>query len=313
MASILTLTLNPTIDVSTSVERLTPVHKLRCGPARRDPGGGGVNVARVIHRLGGDVVAVYPAGGLIGALLHKLADDEGVQSRAVPIAEETREDFTVAEETSGQQYRFVLPGPRLNESEWRACLDAVLSFEGGRPQFIVASGSLPPGVPAEFFRALARAAREKSAKLVVDSTKPVLKAALEEGIHLIKPNLRELRDLMDERLVSKEEWIGASRRLIAANGVERVALTLGERGALLVTRDEAWFAEGLPVKPVSSVGAGDSFLGAMVWALNSSHSLPEALRYGIAAGSAAVLAPGTGLCSKDDVKRLLAEVKVEPA
>ncbi|MGZ5917966.1 MAG: 1-phosphofructokinase family hexose kinase, partial [Methyloceanibacter sp.] len=145
------------------------------------------------------------------------------------------------------------------------------------------------------------------------STKPVLKAALEEGIYLIKPNLRELSDLVEEPLVSKEEWIGASRRLIAANGVECVALTLGERGALLVARDEAWFAEGLPVKPVSSVGAGDSFLGAMVWALNSSHSLPEALRYGIAAGSAAVLAPGTGLCSEDDLERLLAEVKVEPA
>jgi len=312
MASILTLTLNPTIDVSTSVERLAPVHKLRCGPARRDPGGGGINVARVIHRLGGDVVAVYPAGGLIGALLRKLTDEEGIQSRTVPVAEETREDFTVLEEVSAQQYRFVLPGPRLSEREWRDCLDAILSIEE-RPQFIVASGSPPPGVPADFLRELARAARAKGAKLVVDSTKPVLKAALEEGVHLIKPNLREFRDLVDEPLASKEEWIDASRRLIAAKGVERIALTLGELGALLVTRDEAWFAEGLPVKPVSSVGAGDSFLGAVVWALSSGHGLPEALRYGVAAGSAAVLTPGTGLCSRDGVNRLLAEVRVEPS
>jgi len=310
MASILTLTLNPTIDVSTSVERLAPIHKLRCGPARRDPGGGGINVARVIGRLGGDVAAVYPAGGLIGALLRKLTDEEGVQSRTVPIAEETREDFTVLEETSGQQYRFVLPGPRLSECEWRACLDAVLSFDGS-PQFIVASGSLPPGVPAEFFKALAKAARQRSAKLVVDSTRPVLKAAIEEGVHLIKPNLREFRELMDEPLGSRVEWIDAARRLIAARGVERIALTLGDRGALLVTHDEAWFAEGLPVKPVSAVGAGDSFLAAMVWALSSGHSHQEALRYGVAAGSAAVLTPGTGLCSRDDVKRLLTEVKVE--
>lgn len=310
MVSILTLTLNPTIDVSTSVERLAPLHKLRCGPARRDPGGGGINVARVIRRLGGDVAAVYPAGGLIGALLRKLTDEEGVQSRTVPIAEETREDFTVLEEMSGQQYRFVLPGPRLSECEWRACLDAILSFEG-RPQFIVVSGSLPPGVPPEFLRALAKAARHKSAKLVVDSTKPVLKAAIEEGVHLIKPNLHELGNLVDESLASKEEWIDAARRLIAANGVEHVALTLGERGALLVTRDEAWFAEGLPVKPVSSVGAGDSFLGAMVWALSSGHDFQEALRYGVAAGSAAVLTPGTGLCSEADVKRLFTQVKVE--
>lgn len=310
MASILTLTLNPTIDVSTSVERLLPVHKLRCGPARRDPGGGGINVARVIHRLGGDVAAVYPAGGLIGALLRKLTDQEGVPNRTVPIIEETREDFTVLEEVSGQQYRFVLPGPRLSEPEWRGCLDAVLSFEG-HPQFIVASGSLPPGVPAEFFRTLTRAATQRGAKLVVDSTKPVLRAALEEGVHLIKPNLRELRELVDEPLASRKEWLDASRRLIAAHGVEHIALTLGERGALLVTRDEAWYAEGVPVKPVSSVGAGDSFLGAMVWALSSGHGLPESLRYGVAAGSATVLTPGTGLCRRDDVERLLTDVKVE--
>lgn len=311
MARILTLTLSPAIDVSTSVERLMPVHKLRCGPVRRDPGGGGINVARVIHRLGGDVAAVYPAGGLIGALLHKLADAEGVRSHTVPIAEETRENFTVVEGVGSQEYRFVLPGPQLSEGEWRACLEAVVGA-GERPDFIVASGSLPRGVPAEFFRVLAKTAKERGTKLVLDSTKPVLMAALEEGIHLIKPNLREFRELMDEPLMSRREWIDAARRLIA-RGVERVALTLGDRGALLITREEAWFAEGLPVKAISSVGAGDSFLGAMVWALSAGHSLPDALRYGIAAGSAAVLAPGTSLCSAHDVKRLLQEVEVEQA
>jgi 6-phosphofructokinase 2 len=311
METILTLTLNPTIDVSTSVGRLAPIHKLRCGPARRDPGGGGINVARVVRRLGTEAIAVYPTGGLIGALLHKLTSEEGVQSRTVPIAEETREDFTVFEEASGQQYRFILPGPHLTEQEWTACLDAVLSFEG-RPRFIVASGSLPPGVPADFFASLAKAVRQKGAKLVVDSTRPVLKAALQEGVHLIKPNLNELRDLLDEPLASRPEWLDAARRLIAAHGLERIALTLGEGGAMLVARDEAWFAEGLPVKPVSSVGAGDSFLGAMVWALNAGRSNEEALRYGVAAGSAAVLAQGTALCSKADVERLLVEVKVAP-
>lgn len=311
MARILTLTLNPTIDVSTSVDRIAPVHKLRCGPARRDPGGGGLNVARVVKRLGGDVAAIYPAGGLIGALLHRLADEEGVASRVVPIVEETRENFTVIEAASGQEYRFVLPGPQLSEGEWRVCLDAVLS--AGAPEFIVASGSLPPGVPADFFRILAKAARQRGAKLVIDSTKPVVEAAMAEGIHLIKPNLREFCELIDAQLTSRREWIDAARGLIATRNVERVALTLGDRGALLVTEKEAWFADGLPVKPVSSVGAGDSFLGAMVWSLSSGHELPEALRYGIAAGSATLLAPGTHLCSVEDVQRLLYEVNVVPA
>jgi len=311
MASILTLTLNPTIDVSTSVARLEPIHKLRCGPVRRDPGGGGINVARVVRRLGSDVVAVYPAGGMIGALLRKLTDMEGVQSQTVTIAEETREDFTIVEEASGQQYRFVLPGPQLSEAEWRSCLQTITALDGGL-SFIVASGSLPTGVPPDFFGVLAGIAKEKGAKLIVDSTKPVLQAALKKGVHLIKPNLREMRDLMDAPLASKAEWIDACRRLIAAGGVEFVALTLAEGGALLVGRDEAWMAEGLPVKLVSAVGAGDSFLGAYVWALSSGHAPRDALRHAIAAGSAALLTPATDLCRKDDFERLLPQVKVEP-
>jgi 6-phosphofructokinase 2 len=311
MASILTLTLNPVIDVSTSVARLEPIHKLRCGPVQRDPGGGGINVARVVRRLGSDVVAVYPAGGLIGALLRKLTDAEGVQSRTVAIAEETREDFTVFEEENAQQYRFVLPGPQLSEAEWRACLETISSFDGPL-SFIVASGSLPPGVPPDVFGVLADAAKAKGAKLVVDGTKPVLQAALEKGVHLIKPNLREMRDLMDEPLAGKPEWIDACRRLVAAGGTELVALTLAEGGALLVGREQAWFAEGLPVKMVSAVGAGDSFLGAFVWAMSRGHPPQEALRHGIAAGSAALLTPATDLCLKADVERLLPGVKVVP-
>jgi 6-phosphofructokinase 2 len=311
MASLLTLTLNPSIDVSTSVRHLEPIRKLRCGAVQRDPGGGGINVARVVRRLGRDVVAVYPTGGLIGALLRKLTDAEGVQSRTVAIAEETREDFTVFDEASGEQYRFVLPGPRLSEAEWRSCLQTI-SAHDGELAFIVASGSLPPGVPPDFFGALAQIAKEKGAKLVIDSTKPVLQAALKRGVHLIKPNLREMRDLMDAPLATKPEWMEACRQLIASGGAEFVALTVGEGGALLVGPDKAWMAEGLPVKLVSAVGAGDSFLGAYVWAICSGHAPQEALRYGIAAGSAALLTPATGLCRKEDVERLLPQVEVKP-
>ncbi len=310
MASILTLTLNPTIDVSTSVAHLEPVHKLRCGPALRQPGGGGINVARVVRRLGSDVVALYPAGGLIGALLRKLTDAEGVQSHTVVIAEETREDFTVYEEAGAQQFRFVLPGPRLSEPEWRACLETISSFDSPL-SFIVASGSLPPGVPPDFFGVLAEVAKAKGAKLVVDSTKPVLQEALKKGVHLIKPNLREMRDLMGEPLASRAERIDACRRLVASGGAEFVALTVAEGGALLVGREETWFAEGLPVTLVSAVGAGDSFLGAFVWALSSGHAHRDALRHAIAAGSAALLTPATDLCRKEDVERLLPQVKVE--
>jgi 6-phosphofructokinase 2 len=311
MARILTLTLNPTIDVSTAVDEMVPVHKMRCGAVRRDPGGGGINVARVVRRLGSDVVATYPTGGLIGALLRKLTDEEGVQSRTVPIAQETRENFTVLDQETGEQFRFVLPGPELSEAEWRACLEAARCTDG-TVAYIVASGSLPPGVPSDVFGVLAEIAQSCGARLVVDTTKPGLQAALKRGVHMIKPNLREMRDLMDEPMQTPADWIAAGRRLVAAGGVEFVALTVAEHGALLIGGDGAWHAKGLSVELVSAVGAGDSFLGAVVWALDQGHAPHEALRHGVAAGSAALLTPATGLCRKEDVERLLGEVEVTP-
>lgn len=309
MAGILTLTLNPTIDVSTAVEEMVPVHKMRCSTVRRDPGGGGINVARVVRRLGSDVVAVYPTGGLIGELLRKLTDEEGVQSRTIPIAQETRENFTVLEEETGEQYRFVLPGPEVGKVEWRACLDSVRCYDRAAG-YIVASGSLPPGVPAEVFGELAEIAQECGAKLLVDTTKPGLQAALKRGVHMIKPNLREMRDLMGEPMQTAADWIAAGRRLVAAGGVEFVALTVAEHGALLIGRDGAWHAKGLHVEIISAVGAGDSFLGAVVWALDKGHAPHEALRHGVAAGSAALLTPATELCRKEDVERFIEQVEV---
>ncbi len=179
-------------------------------------------------------------------------------------------------------------------------------------EFIVASGSPPPGLPQDFLAVLAATARAKGAKFVVDSTGPVLAAALKEGVHLIKPNLREMSELTGEPLAGKAEWVDVSRRLVAAGGAEFVALTVAEHGALLVGRDEAWYAEGLPVEMVSAVGAGDSFLGALVWALSSGLGPRDALCHGVAAGSAALLRPATDLCHKEDVERLLPAVKVVP-
>ena len=154
MADIVTLTINPAIDASTSVDQLAPFHKMRCSPARRDPGGGGINVARVAKRFGADVCAIYTMGGTLGQLLRRLLQQEEVTGFPVPISEETREDFTVLETVSGRPYRFVLPGPRLCDQEWRACLDTFASHvsQARPPRFVVASGSLPPGVPDGLLR-----------------------------------------------------------------------------------------------------------------------------------------------------------------
>jgi 6-phosphofructokinase 2 len=307
LTQIITVTPNPAIDVSTSVGKLAPFTKLRCAAPRHDPGGGGINVARVITRLGGAVAAVYPAGGVAGQRLRHLMDQEGVKSLAIPTAEEIREDFTVFEEATKQQYRFVLPGARLAETEWRECLN-VLATTTPRPTFIVASGSLPPGVPEDFFARVARAAKQIGAKVILDTSGPALTAALEEGVYLIKPNLREFRELTGVAAADDAALIEAARSLIARKFAVLVALTMGPQGALLISADEAWRADGLAIEPASVVGAGDSFLGAMVWSLANNGDLGRALRCGVAGGSAALLRPGTDLCWPEDVERLAPSV-----
>jgi 6-phosphofructokinase 2 len=308
VTQILTVTMNPAIDVSTSVDKMAPFTKLRCGAPRHDPGGGGINVARVITRFGGDVAAIYPAGGATGQLLHRLMDREGVRSLAIPTSEETRQDFTVFEEATKQQYRFVLPGARLTERELLECLNVLAA---ATPKYIVASGSLPPGAPEDFFARVVHAANGIGARVVVDTSGPPLKAALEESIHLIKPNLGEFRGLTGVTATDDAALIDAARGLIERSGVMLVALTMGPQGALLISADEAWRADALAIEPASVVGAGDSFLGAMVWSLTKSDDLGRALCYGVAGGSAALLRPGTDLCWPDDVERLAPTVTLQ--
>jgi 6-phosphofructokinase 2 len=308
MVEIVTLTANPAIDLSTEVEKLLPFYKLRCAAARRDPGGGGINVSRVLRRFGMRSLSVYPAGGSTGRLLNRLAAQEGLETLAVAIEGDTREDFSVVERETGKQFRFVLPGPSLTEEEQ----DAVLgSLKHLKPDYFVASGSLAPGMPSSFYAQAIKLDAVSRAKAIVDTSGPALVAALAHGVYLIKPNLRELRELADETLENETQYLRAARRLIEAERAQMVALSLAEEGALLVTRDTAWRAFAPKVTPVSTVGAGDCFLGAMLWRLASGSRLDDVLRYAVAAGTAALLAPGTELCRPSDVAKLLPDVRVQ--
>ena len=231
---IVTLTINPAIDIFVNVGHVEPTRKLRCSPPKRDPGGGGINVARVAHRLGGNVAAIYPIGGAIGKLLHRLVEREGIDSLVTPSHVETRENFTAYEVDSGNQYRFVLPGSALHRAEWEACLDKLVTLKE-KPKFVVASGSVPPGVPDDFFARVVREGKRLGAKTVIDTSGAALAAALDEGVTLIKPNLAELSEFAGAALNSDADRIGACCKLIVNGRTQAVALTLGEQGALLVT------------------------------------------------------------------------------
>jgi 6-phosphofructokinase 2 len=306
---IITVTPGPAIDGWTSVARIAPFAKLRCAPLLRHPGGGGINVARVIKRLGGDVLAVYPAGGAIGEELQMLLRQEGVESLVIPAAAETREDFTVFEQASKQEFRFVMPGATLSEPEWTQLIDAV-SSAWPAPQFVIGSGSLPLGAPEDFFARLARAAKAIGSKVVVDTSDLPLKAALREGVFLIKPSFDEFRELTGVVGDDDLALVTAGRALIGKGQVEVVALSMGPKGALLITQDLALRSDGLAIDAASAVGAGDSFLGAMIWSLTQQDDLETALRYAIAAGSAALLNPGTELSRPEDVSRFIAMASV---
>lgn len=309
MTGILTLTMNPAVDIFTSTPRVEPTHKLRCGPALVHPGGGGINVARVIARLGGDVLAMYPAGGITGRLLCQLLETENVACRPVDIAGETRQSFSAHEESSGLDYRFVLPGPHLSEWEWQPCLEAAADMQVASG-LAVASGSLPPGVPADFYARLARRLAARGVRLVLDTSGAPLGAALEAGVYLIKPSLRELGEATGAALDTMVQRHAACRALVRSGRAQVVALSLGAEGALVVTADEAWHAPALRVHVVTTIGAGDSFVGGLVHALAGGDDVQEAFRYAMAASAAALLSSGTALCRPEDVARLLPEVQV---
>lgn len=304
MQAIATLTMNPTIDKGSSVEQVIPGRKLRCKPPRHEPGGGGINVSRAIHRLGGQSVALYTAGGATGHMLQDLLGDEGViNHRPIPIEGLTRQNLTVLEESSEQQYRFGMPGPTLQDAEWQQCLDELAILEP-KTGYIVASGSLPSGVPEDFYARVASSGREMDTRIIVDTSGKPLRLAAREGVYLLKPNLRELRQLAGRELDDEAQQEAAAREIVETGQSEVVVVSRGAGGALLVSSTGQKLLRSPTVPIRSRVGAGDSMVAGIVLALARGASLSDAVRFGVAAGAAAVMTPGTELCRREDVERL---------
>ena len=312
MSPILTLTPNPALDLSVRAARVVPDRKLRCRDVVRHAGGGGINVARMLHRLGVAVHAHYLAGGVAGAQLAGLLAQEGVPAYCQSVAGETRENLAVLDEASGQEFRFIMPGPQLAKGEWQASLSAVAAMRP-TPKWLVASGSLPPGVPEDFYTRLARQAQAAGIALALDTSGPALAHAVEAGVALMKPSLGELRALTGMPLTERHEAIAAAQALVQRGAATMVALSLGEDGAVLATPHGTWQARAVAVTAAQgTTGAGDCFLAALLAALVQGKAPPEALRLAIAAGSASLLAAGTELASAADTLRLMEYVTVSP-
>ncbi len=302
MAAIVTLTVNPALDIATAADRILPSHKIRCDTPHYDPGGGGINVARAVRALGGSALAIFPAGGGSGDKLRQLLRQEGVRYRSIEIDGSSRESLSVVERDTGNQYRFVMPGPKIGKAGVQACLKE-LALAAPAATFIVASGSLPPGLPDHFYRRVARLMRRLGKRVVLDTSGPALSEA-GGGFFLLKPSLRELEELTGRTIRSEVAQVRAAREILRQGRSENVVVSLGAAGALLVTAEVAQRFPAHRVKVESTVGAGDSMLAGMVLALSRKASLPEAVRFGMATGAAALLGSGTQLCRPADVERL---------
>ena len=308
MPQILTITMNPALDVSTAVDEVRHTSKLRCEPMHRRAGGGGVNVARELHSLGADALAFYAAGHSTGRMMHALLQQEGVSCYPFAISGSARESFTVLEHSTGHEYRFVLPGPELSQAEWERALLEIASLCA--PQaLVVASGSLPPGVPVDFFARVARVVQGAQAQLVVDTSGAPLQAALAQGVFMVKPSLHELRDVSGRPLRRLFDVRDTALELVQTGRAQLVVVSLGEHGALLASAQGCWYAPPLQVTVHSAVGAGESFVAGMVWARAGGETPLQAFAKGVACATATLMSSGSGLGDSAQVHQLLGQVQ----
>lgn len=306
---IVTLTMNPALDITTETTAVGPTHKVRCGPARYDAGGGGVNVAKIAHSLGASVSAVLPVGGATGHVLTDLLATAGVRFHAIAIDEPTRESFTINESSTGLQYRFVLPGARLTIPEQERCLDT-LRWVARPAGFVVASGSLPPGVPTDFYQRIAEICADLGVLFVLDTSGSGLRH-IRSGVFLLKASVRELRECVGRELADESEQLAAARELIDRGCAQAVVVSLGSQGALLAMPHGSQRFRAVPMASGSGVGAGDAMVAAITTGLSRGWPLARCVRLGIAAGAAMLMTPGTAACDRTDVTKIF-ETVAEP-
>ena len=309
MSKILTITFNPAIDKSTSVDNLISEKKLKCTNPKFEPGGGGINVARAIKRLGGESTALYLAGGYTGNYFTELLVKENIQTIAVPCKNHTRENLIVFDEKSKLQYRFGMPGPVINESEWKDVLNTIEKIND--IEFIVASGSISEGVPIDIFGRISRIAKLKKIKLIVDSSGDALKESVDEGLFMLKPNINELSFLNGAGELRTEDVEDAARSIISKGKCKFMVISMGAEGAMLITEESTFKITPPKVNSISTVGAGDSMVAGIVQSLSLGRSITESVKYGVSCGTAATMNPGTELCHMDDVEKIYSQITIK--
>jgi 6-phosphofructokinase 2 len=303
---IITLTVNPALDLYTSIDQLKANTKLRCEPIQMDPGGGGINVSRVIHRLGAETRAIYTRGGYTGNIFSELLNKEGISQDPIDIKNDLRQNFAVKETFSGNLFRFGVPGPILQESEYEAILNKISNIKDA--EFFVASGSLPAEAPEDFYVQVAKEVRKNNVKFVLDTSGKALSSILTEGAYLLKPSIEELESLTGEKATDEKKQRELLLDILKNYNVKIIILSLGADGALMAADNKVKHFPAPKVEPKSSIGAGDSMVAGIIFSLSQGMPLIKATLYGIACGSATIMTHATQLLKKEDADHLYKEL-----
>ncbi|MEX0719366.1 MAG: 1-phosphofructokinase family hexose kinase [Balneolaceae bacterium] len=301
---ILTITMNPALDVSSETEEVLTDQKVRCEKPTYDPGGGGINVARVLSRLKIPADAQFIAGGITGDYLRTLLQQEKVNDVPIQIKEATRESVSVLDNKSGKQYRFVFPGPHIKKDIWEKVLKNVEQNISSY-NYVVASGSLPPGVPVDFYSRLAKIVLGNGKSYLLDTSGDALSEGIKNGASFIKPNEEEFNELIKQTDSADENELIEK---LYSLGIENIIHTLGKEGTYLYNREGKKKFNPPEIKVKSSIGAGDSFVGGLVGGLASEMNVEDAVCYGISAAASTLQSPGTSLCNLNEVQEIHADL-----
>lgn len=304
-APVLTVTLNPALDLAASTERVVPEAKLRCDAPQIDPGGGGINVSRAMARMEGASQALVALGGPTGQRLETLLDHAALPVIRVEAPGDTRESLSIKDRSTGEMYRFVLPGPTWAECDVRAACRAIVDAapEDG---IVVLSGSNPPGVPADLPLRLCEQLKPRRTRLFVDTSGEPLAAvaAARACVSVLRMNDAEAEGLAGRALPTRRDTAQFAAGMVSAGVAEQVIVARAADGNVIATREGCWHAESLPVPIVSKVGAGDSFVAGFTLGMARGWDAADALGLGASAATAAIMTPATELCRPEDVERL---------
>lgn len=304
MNNIITLTVNPAVDKSAKVDGMIPEHKLSCHSFDYQPGGGGINISRILQRLEQNSDCLFTSGGDNGKLLQSLLLKENINTHPISVQEPTRENFSVVDTTTNFQYRFGMPGGKVSHSELEALTSKLLEIVKDG-DILALSGSLSSSMPSDFYVHIIRMLKNKNIKIVLDTSGQALKQAIEHKVCLVKPNQRELAFLADKDFLSNKEQEDFAMQLVTSNLVEYVVLSMGAKGAFMASKNGVVYQQ-TPVVPVhSTIGAGDSMVAGLIYGIQQSLSPQQMLKYGVACGSATTMSEGTSLATIENIKYTL--------